>query len=359
MLSLEGNSTFAVENLGHKANHFSNMRVVFLGAGSSKALGLLLTGELLPRMLSLAASGKLFGRTVGGEKKRSDLLSALKEIVPGLHTEKAPPSITDLLSIVDYALGESFTFLQGGGASMLRRTRSLLEAGLLEALANAKQDSARLKQFGSLVWKKGTTVITTNYDFLPDEALKPKAKEGFTVDYGMPWRKVADGVVQQRPANPDLGLMKLHGGVNWLACPHCEHIYINRSGDISCLDPDVETGNFSDDVTCHCGYAPLRRVIVSPSLARGPYHTQLRSVHLAALEAMRAADEIMIVGYSLPAEDLLVRSLFLRAVPINGKRKKIHVFLQSEEPRPRYDSQFAQYTYHMTGFDGFMDHLSR
>lgn len=133
---------------------------------------------------------------------------------------------------------------------------------------------------------------------------------------------------------------------------------MNPYGDIALLDLDVPSNYYGEETTCHCGYAPLRRVIVSPSLARGTYQTQLRNVQRSALEALREAEEIYIVGYSLPVEDLMIRSLFLRGVCNHPEGKKVHVFQRSDEARPRYDLHFADYQFHDTGFDGFLAALA-
>ena len=39
----------------------------------------------------------------------------------------------------------------------------------------------------------------------------------------------------------------------------------------------------------------------------------LLAIWQSALEALRTADELIIVGYSLPTEDIAIRSMFLRA----------------------------------------------
>jgi len=73
---------------------------------------------------------------------------------------------------------------------------------------------------------------------------------------------------------------------------------------------------------------------------------------------LRVATEIYIVGYSLPIEDLMVRSLFLRGISHQPPKSTLQVFQVSEEARPRYDMHFASYDYFSSGFDGFLSRFS-
>ncbi len=331
------------------------MRVFFLGAGSSKAMGLPLTSELLPKIIEFAQSDQLFVGHQNASDKRKELLGVIADFVPRVH-KASLPSIVDLLSLIDFSLAEGFTVLQRGGADRLRRSRALLEAGLLDVLAQHTSSRSKLSRLENLLSTSETCIVTTNYDFIPDLAMRSyftKEKEN-VVDYGMPWRDTKTGAIWQRPTTPETRLFKLHGSVNWLGCPFCEYIYIHQQANIARLDTDSDNNQFGDATTCHCGYAPLRRVIVSPSLSRGSYQTQLRSIHLAALEALRTAEEIYIVGYSLPMEDLLVRSLFLRAISHQAPKAKLQVFQISEAEKPCYDMLFENYDYFTSGFDGFI-----
>lgn len=102
--------------------------VVFLGAGASKALGLPLTGEILPQLLSrLSTETSRDSPLFGGDKDdQSELKDCLRAILPGLKFASGPkdqdaqsgtlPLITDVLSAIDHFLisanapGPGFTF---------------------------------------------------------------------------------------------------------------------------------------------------------------------------------------------------------------------------------------------------------
>lgn len=200
------------------------MRVIFLGAGASKAMGLPLTGELLPRMVEGARDGTLFAGQPDEQGRRSALLEAIARLVPGAHSRNTLPSIVDLLSLIDFALAEDFTVLPTGGAATLRSSRALLESGLLYILYVSPPSRENIGKFRELIWTPGTSVITTNYDFIPDRAALDLLKRGGTIDYGMSWRSIQDGMINHRPTTAAFRLLKLHGSSNWLGCPSCEQI---------------------------------------------------------------------------------------------------------------------------------------
>lgn len=67
---------------------------------------------------------------------------------------------------------------------------------------------------------------------------------------------------------------------------------------------------------CECG-GLLRGTLVVPSTVRNVRDANLLGIWQAALEEIRLADRLIILGYSMPAEDITVRSLLMRA--LNGR----------------------------------------
>jgi hypothetical protein len=111
--------------------------------------------------------------------------------------------------------------------------------------------------------------------------------------------------------------------------------------------------------TCHCGYRPLRHVIVAPSFVRDVRDPMLREIWRNALEALRQADMWVIVGYSLPPEDVAIRSMFLRAYQGRDTAAQPQVVVvQKEEKAPeltRYRLLFPQHSYVAGGLSGYLD----
>ena len=118
--------------------------VVFLGAGASKAFGLPLTGEILPRLLTRLMSKTspdqpLFG---GDNVDQSELKRCFRAILPGLRFASGSkgqsdrpgtlPLITDVLSAIDHFLISANGPSPGFTLSRLARARTLLERAVFE-----------------------------------------------------------------------------------------------------------------------------------------------------------------------------------------------------------------------------------
>jgi hypothetical protein len=152
----------------------------------------------------------------------------------------------------------------------------------------------------------------------------------------------------------------------------CDNIYVNPVGAISYLSfllgddaerrklnhpwlADLEATGANE---CHCGYRPLRHVIVAPSYVREVRDPILLEIWRNALEALRSADEWIIVGYSLPPEDVAIRSMFLRAYQGRDTDATPRIFVvQKEEKEPevsRYRLLFPDHSYFPGGLSGYL-----
>jgi len=184
-------------------------------------------------------------------------------------------------------------------------------------------------------------------------------------------REPDTGKVYRRPADPRFGVYKLHGSLNWLRCSVCDNVYVNPVGAIAYLsfllgddgerrtkaNPWLKSLEDAGANQCHCGSRPLRHVIVAPSLVRDVRDPVLQEIWRNALEALRQAEEWIIVGYSLPPEDVAIRSMFLRAYKGRDAPKPRVIVVQGEEKEPevtRYQLLFPEYTYVTGGISGYL-----
>src|SRR5205085_10329013 len=125
----------------------------------------------------------------------------------------------------------------------------------------------------------------------------------YKIDFGISWRYPFENVLYPIPGTPVYSIYKLHGSTNWLRCNVCGHIYINTYTDIYMLE-EME----GKDSQCHCSPSRLRSHIVAPSLVRDIRDPNLMNIWKHATEALRRADEWIIIGYSLPPEDIAIKS---------------------------------------------------
>jgi hypothetical protein len=354
---------------------------LFLGAGASKPFGFPVTDEILPEVLSRLRRGDLFPRGEGrgpreADESARDLGELLERLLPGLFAERVvAPLITDVFSLLDQIIGTGGALGEGADAADLVRLRSLLEHAVAEVLSEprgvrGRAGAALQERLASWIHRtcaggRFVSVISTNYDFGLERSLlsriPARALPG-AVDFGLTWRP-AEGVGARgrrqawpRPARPRMAVLKLHGALNWLRCPLCEHVVIHPSQPIF----REGQGPLADSwLTCSCGFAPLRHVLVAPSMVRDVRDPNLLSLWQSALEALRAAEEWVIVGYSLPPQDVEIRAMLLRAYRARPQPPRVRVVQagRSRETEHRYRVMFPDMTFDEGGVEGFVRRL--
>jgi hypothetical protein len=148
--------------------------------------------------------------------------------------------------------------------------------------------------------------------------------------------------------------------LNWLKCPLCGFVYINTTGSI--FQQAFREDKIDYNNTCVCGHGPVRAVIVAPSMVRSIQDPNLLTIWRAALESMRTAKEWVIAGYSLPPEDIAIRSIFIRAYHGRGRKNKppkIRVVQRSKDTKmeSRYRLLFPDCAFEYGGFEKYVKSL--
>jgi hypothetical protein len=259
-----------------------------LGAGASRSFGYALTAEVLPRILDQLRSRSWLDPLLRKEGRELDKF--IRYIFPGID-DRAPPPITDLLSLIDHCIRANETLARSETQFDLGRIRKLLDRAIVECLIEPIHERAQdptllsrwvMKNFPDDTGK--LAIVSTNYDASADMELLSTCLDDWATDYdavdfGCTWRDPDDGEVVTLRKAPLLRLYKLHGSLNWLRCVGCGFIYVNFQASIANLTQE----------TCECGYRPLSSVLVAPSLVRDVREQTLLSVWRAAQEAMRRA----------------------------------------------------------------------
>lgn len=342
---------------------------IFLGAGASKTFGFPLTAEILPKIRSRLLEGGLFGNTPSAMKQEEDLHVLLRSVFPGIKeiADEGLPLITEVLSLVDYSLLSSSVSSLDLSRKRLEEFRRLLERAVVATLDWPYQNMnvpACLKKFGDWVRyliKSGepVSIISTNYDI----AVEKEVFRHWTIteiedrfDFGIEWRDPSRDELHPRPKNPACRIYKLHGSLNWLHCPLCDHIYINTSGSIIHQAFREER---VDENTCDCGYWPLEPMIVAPSAVRDVRNSNVVEVWRHALETMRRAENWIIIGYSFPPEDIAIRSMFQRAYSSSVRKPAVRViqFKSNLATEGRYKIIFPGCEYYIEGMEAFVNDL--
>jgi hypothetical protein len=350
--------------------------VLFVGAGLSAAFGFALTSEILPELLRRWRSGELFERALEDEASalRFEFEGLLRAFMPEVTAAATDdlPAITDLLSLLDQFVLARQSPSPEMTADDVTRLRSLFELGICELLSLSLRPTVEsetaylldlLADWIVTLGQRGTpvTVVTTNYDFVLEDAICRRLRylgveaDG-AIDYGFTWRSTKTGELRHRPIAPMARFIRLHGAINWLRCRMCGFVYINQWGPIF-----HQTDRASDDRgnTCHCQALRLQRVIVAPSIVRRLEDTDIHTAWKAALEELRLAGRWTILGYSLPNEDVAIRSIFIRA--LRGRREPplVEVFEKNSALEPRYRILFGNIKFSAAGAQEFVRNLAR
>ena len=386
--------------------------VVFMGAGASRTFGLPLTDQILPRILQRlrqnGAGGKQLFPGRDSARLNDDLRKAFLVLYSGLdlnlEEDQGLPNITNVLSFLDHLILYDQPAALRFGKKELVQCRRLLERAIMEVLIDTDlsqikehledaqdytpeilevpdmtprgmDDSQRqvLDRFVAWMFSKGKdnggplNIITTNYDVAVEtpifQKIGPKQLET-AIDFGFDWRNPFTDVLVPRPQRPEIGIYKLHGSLNWLRCDLCGQLYLNPREVIAYLSFNERQAWAN---TCTCGEWPLRHLIVAPSMVRDVRDPHLLNVWRSATEALRVAKEWYIIGYSLPAEDLAIRSMLLRAYSARGLEDgsrplreragkagpRLTVVQKGSSARPAYAAMFSNFEF----IDGGLEQL--
>jgi len=354
--------------------------VYFLGAGASYNFGYPLTNAIMPEILYNLRKGDLFEIEDGDKtdlevQQEKELLACINKLYPGIKDIKVNhrdfskneriPNITEVLSFVDHCVFYNLPPHPSLNDKMLLSFQYLLNRAVCEVLMDHEKEdyepakekllNAFLKPVKASQGSK--TIITTNYDLSIDTALETQISAR-RVDLGIPYRDVDNSRIIPQPHRPTLRYYKLHGSLNWTKCDLCGYYYINPEGNIAfqVYREEVDDGN-----TCTCSDTlKLRSVLVAPSIVRDIRDSNLLQVWKGAMEAIRTADEIVFVGYSLPPEDLAIKSIIVRGLNARCNRKppQITVVQWKDYAKRNYTNLFGKdITYLNKGLPQYLDSL--
>lgn len=357
---------------------------LFLGAGASAAFGLPLTGSILPRIRAGLADRTLLPLESNPKRERAKM-NRLREhlplLMPAFFNEDVDlPLITDVLSLIDLLLSTGEVAVPMFSTKQMEDLRALLEESIIQSIegsADAEGASQRLDRVTDWILNVGDegpplTIVSTNYDTVIETLLfgkiqmDPVLEIQTAVDLGFSWREHSGGgylePVNHPPPSPRVRIFKLHGSVSWLKCPLCGFVYVNTIGSViqqAFREDKVDHAN-----TCVCGHGPVRAVIVAPSMVRSIQDPDLLTIWRSALEAMREADEWIIAGYSLPPEDVAIRSILIRACHGRGRKgnpPRIRVVQKDADKArdDRYRLLFPKCQFEYGGFETFTDSLPK
>ena len=288
--------------------------VFILGAGASKQAGVPLMREFLDVARDLRRVGRVgvhaadFERVfqalsdlqVVQSKARFDLVnietifSAFEfarviQSFCGYNNDQIAALANAAKNVIAHTIEETLRFPLGADGPIAPRPYAKF-ANLVKALTKSASPVHR------------PAIITFNYDFALDFVFRD-----VQIDFGLG---------EQGDSRSLISLLKLHGSVNWARCAVCGEIrqvrfqdFVKDRGVIDRIDVFRFGHSLNLQSHCHTRVDP-QPVIVPPSWNKTAHHEQLSHVWSAVARELAAADNIIIIGYSLPDTDMFFRQLY-------------------------------------------------
>ena len=351
-------------------------RVYFIGAGASKQDRFPLTNELKHGIawailndqsrFKLLAHHLQYLYYVSDEtvEKSANIWESLGEQASDPQAGRCQiPDVTDLLSTLDWIIREQSSFgpgLHAGDSKSsspideLSEVRDLVVQALCCSLAvyHELHPACTTGEFIKLI-RPEDSLITTNWDLLLDAA-RHKTFGSKPEDYG------TAGNVDLEPdatsTNVDSTgkrpkLLKLHGSLSWRYCQRCQYLVIDPLRHVA--------GDRLKECLCKYKYSEL---IVTPGFVREYRNVHLLTIWREALLKLVESSHWIFIGYSLPADDVGIRTLLLKARCIRNdmklKRPRVTIVTglrRGEETRARYQGIFPDPELFKGNFGDFVE----
>jgi hypothetical protein len=295
-----------------------NRTVYFVGAGLSRALGLPNTAELLSGVLDLARRSKRWSQT---ERLPNRIDAAAKFFYPDAENKGYRPDVVDFFSAlrtyIDVGSG-----LSGGFKDAPELFRALKFA-IAQLLLDATRDiDARLEAghpFLNQIVRPGNVVVTSNWDLV---------LERYAALHDVPTR-----LTGYDPS--EFVILKLHGSIDWCTAGRRARRYTDSSYAAlteqlfatsprrlrvpQARDTVIRIRALEDWARVWSTISSRANDLHMVTMARGKSGDlgPLQAVWRDAYGALSRARRLEIVGYSLPDDDIEIRTL-LRASILRG-----------------------------------------
>jgi hypothetical protein len=316
--------------------------VFILGAGASKQAGAPLMYDFLDVATDLLRAGKVSNRSEHFQRV-FDAIGQLQRV----HS-KAQLDLNNIESVFNaFELGRLIQKLPGVESDKIEQVIASLKELIvttIEVTMNFPCEKTYILPpepygtFAKLLRKiqsaqnptHSVSVITFNYDVAIDIAL---FRESFHPYYAL---DKSNG----RQSN-SVDLLKLHGSLNWALETASKNILPMELGDYLAKyklgwpgsEVMLPVGKQLVEYFDHCSPSvkvDLEPVIVPPSWNKSDYHKALTRVWAAAAVHLSQAENIFIIGYSLPETDSFFRLLYALGSVGESPLRRIAVFNPDE-----------------------------
>lgn len=317
-----------------------NDTIFFLGAGFSKAAGAPLQSELMSKVLDY--NGYDYQNPINEFKVR--LNSFLKDAFFLNEAQRRNFNLEDFYTPIDKCINEGFSF-RGYPVAYIQQIRNELSTliGIVidNELTNYAGDTAFLDLFSDYIIensqgsrnKKKCSVITTNWDILLDRRIFQIIRERIpreitTINHGTPVIGYGQHREDQIPpvtyringSSNSVKLYKIHGSLNWLKCPSCDRLFVNKSLKVGILEDGLNINcRFCQDQyhipnNLEGGFS-LQPQIIYPTFLKELNTSHFSNIWKNVARSLSDAKRIVFIGYSFQQADFEIRQLLASKLP--------------------------------------------
>ena len=310
--------------------------VIILGAGATKACGGPLTNDILPAALNgeMAHDDR---RTLVADREK--LLELTREFLSDCFhvpvdrnqvTSADCPSLPMVLSMLRRSSAAGLPLGSWEGDRLVKAKRAI-EYAMFAVIEAALRRIPGNRQFHyellDPLYERGVEpcVVSLNYDVIVDNAMFSLSEKYLGMcppDYQV---DVATDRYRDFCSGGTFGhLLKIHGSLNWLYCDRCTRLDLFVSEGMrtgKALDELFHSVPFDDAYSCRG--TPCRNsscngfvspILITPTYVKDYENPHVERVWAEAEQAMKNADRAVIIGYSLPTDDVEVAMLFKRGL---------------------------------------------
>jgi NAD-dependent SIR2 family protein deacetylase len=174
-----------------------------------------------------------------------------------------------------------------------------------------------------------TTVVTTNYDVLPEQILRRRSVATHCSPAATCHHCNMRAILEDKcgchenghwlGSRQNAALLKIHGSIAWRTCRN------KACGIIDCLKSSCDCSAVHDP-KCECCGEDAESVIILPA-AKKSYerYPQISRMWDLADDALAAAVAITIFGFSFPRSDTLIHEMFRSTIARSRKLKELFI----------------------------------
>lgn len=335
--------------------------VFILGAGFSYDAGIPMQGELFSTILGYTLPNDLI-------RCRDNLLDFIKNIFGLSQGNVQNLPLEDIYTPLHNSISRN-EYLKRYSPDELKTVENDLNRLISHVIDNGKRDFdynyGYVEEFISKLLERkeaaktvdSFSLISLNWDILLDKRLFEAVKGKGVIDYcchcvGVEGRPIIPSLVAREQGLFAIKLLKMHGSLNWVTCPKCQRLFVNKNKKEA-----IEA--FEKRVGCRFCKKGIK---LNPALLLPSFQKDLAKFHFehiwnqAGIE-LSEATKIVFMGYSFPLADFDFRGLITKHV---GKAE-VEVVLKSSDGEPtnegtRYEDYFGNKC-KAIHYDGVADYI--